>query len=115
MPLKPRGKPQRGGEEWYERTLEYTAEEAAAIQGTLKVERIILHWTRIPGQKWERNPYKSVVIGRERGVAQIGRTRPPGIRSRQIFTHTLTELRSWTVVLPGLRNAVDELESELPE
>ena len=109
------------GEERYEVTLTYSAEERAEIakltrDGQIVADTVRLVYTRQVGGEWGRETngrYGSRVEGHEKVDGMRGAVGPR--RSRQVFTTTLGEVCTWTTHLPGLTLAIDDVESQLPK
>jgi hypothetical protein len=108
------------GEERYEVTLKYGPEEKREIDrltrdGQIIVDTVHLVYTRKVGGAWERyvnGRHGSRAEGNvkiENGMGSVGQR-----RTKQIFTSTLGEVCAWTAHLPGLRLAIDDVESTLP-
>lgn len=109
------------GEERYEVTLTYGRDQMEEIakltrDGQPIVETIHLVYVRPVNGKWSRytnSRYGSRVEGHEKIENGMGAVGP--YRTRQIFTSTLGEVCKWVEHLPGLRLAIDDVESSLPE
>lgn len=109
------------GEEWYEVMLTYTPEQKAEIHkvtggGQIVVDTVVLMWRRRVGQSWERytngrnGSHAEGNVKIDNGGGAVGPR-----RTREIFTRSLGELARWTDIVPGLRLAVEEAESGLPD
>ena len=109
------------GRERYEVKLTYAPDEVSEVakltrDGQIVVETIYLVYLRDVGGKWER--FTSGRLGsRAEGHEKIenGRGAVGPYRTRQVFTSTLGEVCKWVDHLPGLRQAIDDVEFSLPE
>lgn len=109
------------GEERYEVKLTYTPEEKGEIakltpDGQIVVEVFYLVYTRYVGGEWRRytnGRHGSRAEGNEK--IENGRGAVGAYRSRQVFTSTLGEVCKWADHLPGLRQAISDVELLLPE
>lgn len=122
MTLTPAGDPQHTGEERFEIELQYDSDDLIDIGklsrvGDVMPDKIFLVWVRPVGGQWRR--YSSGRSGsRAEGRVRLPENASPGLqgrrRAKEIFT-PLGELKSWAVILPHLRPAIDRAEMELPE
>lgn len=112
---------QHTGAERFEVALEYTLKEVVRIgemtpAGKIVPRRIELVWERPIGGEWRR------VVGRG-GSKAWGNVKIEGVcgsvgpyRSREIFSKNLRNILPWAeYLMPGLRQAIADVESELPE
>jgi hypothetical protein len=108
------------GEERYEVVLTYTDDQVAEVakltrDGQIVVDTVYLVYTRRVGESWQRytnGRYGSRAEGHEK--IENGRGAVGPRRSRQVFTSTLGEVCTWTQHLPGLRLAIEDVESKRP-
>lgn len=110
------------GEERYEREFTYEGEELERVArqtepGQIIVDTIVVIWTRRVGEPWAR--YTRGRSGsRVEGYTQL-RSPAPGARgvrrTKELFKRgDVPEFLPWVGLLPGLRNAVEEAEVNLP-
>lgn len=91
--------------------------ERQTLPGQIVPDRVVLVWVRQVGEPWQR-----LTSGRSGSRAE-GYTKlrdaPAGARgvrkTREIFKRgSVPEILPWAVYLPGLRNAIEDAENELP-
>lgn len=111
------------GELRWEVRLDYEGrelDEARRLTGIAQIapEVVYLVWTRRIGEPWRRVPaYRdgSRIEGRERLSFHAERMGAVGRWGfREIFTRSGSELKDWADRYPGLRNAIEAAEADLP-
>lgn len=121
MPLKQLTPPHHEVEERYQIELEFTPEELSDIvrmtpEGEMVPDRIVLVWTRQNRHIWVRRTagrYGSRAEGYVKGPGGWGKYGPR--LTREIFGRGLGNMNRWAEFLPGLRTAIEDIESELPD
>lgn len=112
------------GSERIELVLEYASDELRQIErlaqpGEIIPDTVVVVWARQVGEPWQRYT-KGLHGSRAEGYTKLGDTAPVGARgvrkTQEIFKRgSVPELKAvLAVLLPELRNTIEEAEGELP-